>query len=76
MLDDSIIKIFHDCRHDGLALHEFMNTCMRNVFDTSGMDILITQLDLYQKRKNGDETFNNKLSSVKNPGLNDLFSKY
>ena len=57
-------------------LHEFMNTCMRNVFDTSGMDILITQLDLYQKRKNGDETFNNKLSSVKNPGLNDLFSKY
>lgn len=54
MLDDSIIKIFHDCRHDGLALHEFMNTCMRNVFDTSGIDILISQLDLYQKRKKGD----------------------
>ena len=47
MLDESILKIFHDCRHDGLALHEFMNTCIRNVFDTSGMDMLITQLGLY-----------------------------
>jgi ribonuclease D len=37
MLDDSILKIFHDSRHDGLGLHEFMNSCIRNVFDTSGI---------------------------------------
>ena len=24
MVDNKILKIFHDCRHDSLALHEFM----------------------------------------------------
>lgn len=32
-----ILKIFHDCRHDSLTLHEIMNTCIINVFDTSAV---------------------------------------
>ncbi len=35
--DPSILKIFHDCRHDCLVLHEIMNTCVINIFDTSAV---------------------------------------
>jgi ribonuclease D len=30
-----ILKIFHDCRKDSLALHKFMQICPKNVFDTA-----------------------------------------
>ena len=70
MLDASILKIFHDSRHDCLALHEFMNTCTRNVFDTSGVEVLVSQLDLYASNKGFDVPFVTSLSNVKTPGLN------
>ena len=43
-VNSSIIKIFHDCRHDSLALHEFMQTCIINVFDTSASETVLMQL--------------------------------
>jgi ribonuclease D len=47
-----IKKIFHDCRHDCLVLHEIMNTCVINIFDTSPVETLIGQLDVYQNCHN------------------------
>lgn len=47
-----ILKIFHDCRHDCLVLHEIMNTCVINIFDTSATEVLIGQLEIYEKNKN------------------------
>jgi len=44
MANSSILKIFHDCRQDSLALHRFMDTCVINVFDTSACETLIIQL--------------------------------
>lgn len=44
MADDNILKVFHDCRHDSLALHEFMCTCVKNVFDTSAVETYLGQL--------------------------------
>ena len=32
-----IVKIFHVSRHDSLVLHEIINTCVVNVFDTSAI---------------------------------------
>lgn len=48
----NILKIFHDCRHDSLVLHEIMNTCVINIFDTSTTETLIGQLEIYEKTKN------------------------
>jgi ribonuclease D len=33
----NIVKIFHDCRRDCLILHDIINTCVINVFDTSAI---------------------------------------
>lgn len=44
-----IIKVLHDCRHDSLALHEFIQTCLVNVFDTSASQTFIIQSELYKK---------------------------
>lgn len=35
MTNPKIVKIFHDCRHDSIGLHEMIETCIVNVFDTS-----------------------------------------
>ena len=35
MANPKILKIFHDCRHDSIGLHEIIETCVVNVFDTS-----------------------------------------
>jgi len=42
-VDPLILKIFHDSRHDSLALHLFMQTCIVNVFDTSATETVRTQ---------------------------------
>ncbi|MCB1084331.1 MAG: hypothetical protein KDK61_08465 [Simkania sp.] len=42
------MKIFHDCRHDSIGLHEMIETCIVNVFDTSACETLINQLQLYE----------------------------
>jgi len=44
MVDPKIIKIFHDCRHDSIGLHEMIETCIVNAFDTSATETLINQL--------------------------------
>lgn len=43
------MKIFHDCRHDSLALHEFLHCCIVNVYDTSATQTYRNQLILYEK---------------------------
>ena len=48
MINENILKIFHDSRHDSLALHLFMNTCIVNVFDTSAAETYRNQLATYQ----------------------------
>lgn len=48
MVDDKILKIFHDCRHDSLGLHEMIETCIINIFDTSACQTLIQQLASYR----------------------------
>lgn len=47
MVDENIVKIFHDCRHDSIGLHEMLETCIINVFDTSATETLIGQLEAY-----------------------------
>lgn len=49
MADEEILKIFHDCRHDSLALHLFLETCIINVFDTSASETVIMQLQNYSE---------------------------
>lgn len=49
MVNPKIVKIFHDCRHDSIGLHEMIETCIVNVFDTSACETLINQLNLYYK---------------------------
>lgn len=59
-----IIKIFHDCRHDSLALHDSFGSCIQNVIDTSALETLKQQLAGI------------KYTSLKQPGLNEQLSKY
>ena len=49
MVNEEILKIFHDCRHDSLALHLFLETCITNVFDTSATETVLMQLQAYQE---------------------------
>lgn len=37
-------KVFHDCRHDSLVIHEVLNTCIVNIFDTSAVETTKNQL--------------------------------
>lgn len=86
MVNPKILKIFHDCRHDSIGLHEMIETCIVNVFDTSACETLINQLDLYKrliaKEKNHKETLNDcknviaQCNNVKTPGLNEILKKY
>ena len=78
MVDAGIVKIFHDCRHDSIGLHEMLQTCIVNVFDTSACQTLINQLDLYhhfwQSEKvlslNECKNMIGHCTNVKTPGLN------
>lgn len=76
MLDERVVKIFHDSRHDCLSLHEIVNTCTRNVFDTSGMDIFRAQLEFYRGEPKVTNAMLGLLSNVRTPGLNEVFKKY
>ena len=49
LANEKILKIFHDCRHDSLALHEFMECCVRNVYDTSASQTYKGQVQTYKK---------------------------
>lgn len=55
MVDPKIVKIFHDCRHDSIGLHEMIETCIVNVFDTSACETLINQLECYNKLLNKEK---------------------
>jgi ribonuclease D len=44
LCNKKIKKVFHDCRHDSLALHEVMQTCIINIFDTSAIETVRGQL--------------------------------
>lgn len=68
--NECIVKVFHDCRHDSLAIHEVLGCCIRNVLDTSGMDILQQQMGLYRQKRMPS------MACVRPPGLNDLLQRY
>ncbi len=78
MVDTNIVKIFHDCRHDSIGLHEMLETCVINVFDTSATETLINQLSTYEgiwKKEHKDPLNACKqaiaqCNNVKTPGLN------
>ena len=51
--NNNILKVFHDCRRDSLALHLFLDkTCPSKVYDTASMHILITHLRNYKEKIN------------------------
>jgi len=39
--DPSRVKILHDCKQDTTALKFLLNIELKNVFDTSGMNIVL-----------------------------------
>lgn len=49
LVNPAILKIFHDSRHDSLALHSFMQSCVINIFDTSASETLMSQTASYQE---------------------------
>lgn len=50
------VKIFHDCRQDSLALHELLDTCIVNVFDTSAVETVALQCQrLVSASEGGDK---------------------
>ena len=49
MQNTQILKIFHDCRKDSLALHRFMKACPKNVFDTAACEAFKYQLLSYKE---------------------------
>ena len=59
MLDSNILKVFHDSRHDILALHDEINTCVSNVLDVSALEVISSQLAVQTK-------------DIKLPGINYL----
>lgn len=42
----------HDCRQDSLALKCILDINLKTVFDTSGMDIYLTQKKIYEDYPN------------------------
>ena len=72
MTNHQILKVFHYCRQDSIALHYLTGTCINNIFDTSAVDTFINQLALYQQNNFTFEKNNilNKFNSLKTPGLN------
>jgi ribonuclease D len=41
--DPSRVKIIHDCKQDSTALKFLMDIDLKNVFDTSGMNMVLEQ---------------------------------
>lgn len=76
MCNPDILKIFHDCRHDSLALHEVMNTCIINIFDTSAVETFKGQLETYELKKDNPKSIPKIVANVKTPGLNEILHKY
>ena len=77
MLSDNIIKTFHYCKQDSVALHYILGTCINNVFDTSATDNLISQLKIYKENNYiFEKNILAKLNNVKSPGLNEILKRY
>jgi len=47
MENEKILKVFHDCRKDSLALHCLINSCVVNVIDVSAVHSFIQNLQRY-----------------------------
>ena len=71
------MKVFHDCRHDSLVIHEVLG-CIVNVFDTSAVETLKNQLQRYKDVTDlsAAKTAIANNSNVRTWGLNDLFKRY
>lgn len=73
--DASRVKILHDCKQDATALKYLMGIDLKNVFDTSGMNIVLEQKEIYDKWNKKDETNHHilrKVYEIKTPGLNSV----
>ena len=88
--DDKIIKVFHSCIFDVLALNQFNGCFPKNVLDTSALQMFINSFE-YQSckmlkvqkcnfKKNIEaenvKKLDNNEFSIKAPGLNDLLKEY
>ena len=84
MVDPAVVKVFHDCRHDSIGLHEFLETCARSVFDTSAAETLLMQLEAYDALWRGGHkdmlaaarAAVAQCANVRTPGLNEVLGKY
>jgi len=76
--NETILKVFHDCRHDSLVIHEILGTCIVNIFDTSAVETLKNQLHRYKQANNEGQA---KVAIADNNyvrtwGLNDVLKRY
>lgn len=79
LANPNVLKVFHDCRHDSLALHECLETCIVNIFDTSAVGTLKAQLEHYSACKENLEECKAAIAAcvkVRTPGLNEILLKY
>lgn len=80
--NNQIIKVFHDCRKDSLALHLFLdNTCPTKVYDTACLHILIEQIKMNKAalKIKADSSLKEhiyKMETLLWPGLNVVLSTY
>jgi len=65
MENDSILKVFHDCRKDSLALHALLHCCPVNVFDVSALYSIIDHFEKYKVAF--PDTFDVIQTNQKNP---------
>jgi ribonuclease D len=74
-----MLKIMHACQQDSIALYSCLGIRLRNVFDTSGVDIYLEQLKNYKEMREFNYTFEHTLKKIhctKTPGLNQILEKW
>ncbi|KRX01440.1 Ribonuclease H-like domain [Pseudocohnilembus persalinus] len=77
--NEKILKIFHDCRKDSLALHFNTGICVKNVFDTAAVHMFREEIEGYFTAHLQKDTFNLMRYlefTIKWPGLNDILETY
>ncbi len=69
----------HSCQQDSIALDYCLGIKIKNVFDTSGLDIYLQQKKVYEEMRQNNHTFQHTLKKIhasKIPGLNQILEKW
>ena len=75
--NEGIAKVFHDCRKDSQALHQYLGICPKNVFDTAALYTLDAQLGLYAAQDALDvDEIHKGIEDPFQAGLNDVLKRY